>query len=93
MNPQALAKHADLASSAGAGILGAGVGALLEHYIGSLAIGLVLIGIALHGWGMAARHRLESNAALPAWSKVLYWGCWVGLAIVAGWILLDVLKE
>jgi hypothetical protein len=93
MKPRTLAKHADLASSAGAGLLGAGVGAMLAQYVGTLAFGFVLVGMALHGWGMVTRHRLEANAAQPAWSKALYWGCWAALAILAGWIALSILKE
>jgi len=36
----------------GAGIIGLGLGALLVDYIRQYAVGIVIIGIILHGWAM-----------------------------------------
>ena len=92
MSPATRAKQADLAGSVGGGLLGAGLGTLLAPYLGSVAPGLVLLGIVLHGWGMLEKHRLEAGAAMPAWVRALYWGCWSALAGLAAWVLIAALK-
>lgn len=83
---QAAERRAELASSSGAGVLGAGLGALLAHWIGGSALALVVAGVLLHGWGMLERHRLQAGAEIPRWSRSLYWVCWVFLAILTVWI-------
>lgn len=82
-------KQIELAASAGAGILGAGVGVLLGTWLAGAAVPLVVIGAALHGWGMLARHQAErqAGAALPRWSLALYWSCWIALLTLAGYLL------
>ena len=74
-------KQIDLASSSGAGLLGAGLGVLAAAWLRPVAVVLVVLGAALHGWGMLARHRLERRGglALPRWSLALYWLCWFAL--------------
>ena len=79
-------KQAKLASSMGAGILGIGAGVLVADALAAFAIALLIAGAILHGWGMTAKHRLESSGDVPAWSKVAYWACWAGLAALAAWI-------
>jgi hypothetical protein len=79
-------KRAELAGSAGAGVLGVGLGALLAQWAAPFAVALLVLWGLLHGWGMAEKHRLEAGATLPAWSKALYWACWVLLAILMIWI-------
>lgn len=86
-------KRADLASTAGAGVLGFGLGALLAQSVAGFAITAVLVGGALHGLGMVTKHALERGVPWrePWWSRVLYWGCWIALALLAaglGWTLL-----
>jgi len=78
-------KRVELASSAGAGILGAGLGALFGDWLGPGAVPLLLVGAALHGWGMLARRRQEraGGMALPAWSVALWWLCWAALLALA----------
>jgi hypothetical protein len=79
-------KHAELAGSAGAGVLGAGLGALFAQWAAPFAVLLLVLGVLLHGWGMVEKRRLEAGAMLPFWSKALYWICWVLLAILIVWI-------
>jgi hypothetical protein len=79
-------KHADLASAAGAGLLGAGLGVLLAQFARPYAIPLVAIGILLHGWGMLEKGRLESGKTMPRWATALYWLCWLALAALAVWM-------
>lgn len=91
-------KRADLAGSAGAGTLGAGLGALLvefarPEFARPLALGLIAIGIALHGWGMLEKRRLEAGVAIPQWSKALYWLCWAALGILVVWVSLTALRD
>jgi hypothetical protein len=83
-------KQIDLAASAGAGILGAGVSVLLDTWLHGAAVPLVVIGAALHGWGMLARHQAErrAGAALPHWSLALYWSCWIALLALGGYLVL-----
>jgi hypothetical protein len=78
-------KRADIAGSAGAGVLGVGLGALLAEWAAPYAAFLVIVGVLFHGWGMLEKHRLESKAAMPRWASILYWLCWITLAaLVAG---------
>jgi hypothetical protein len=55
-------------------------------------VALLVLGALLHGWGMAEKYRLEAGATLPAWSKALYWLCWVLLAILMIWIGFQTLR-
>ena len=81
-------KHADLASSMGAGVLGVAIGAFLAAALRPIGWPLLVVGVVLHAWGMFARHRLdvEHEAPVPKWALALYWACWValpGLALYA----------
>ena len=73
--------RAELVSSLGAGVLGVGLGLVLSRYLAGFAVPLLLIGIALHGWGMYDKRRLERGVvARTAWVEALYWLCWALLA-------------
>jgi hypothetical protein len=85
-DPASRRKQADLASSAGAGVLGAGLGILLAERLAALAVPLLLVGVALHGWGMLEKRRLEAGMPVPRWSLALYWLCWAALGILVAWI-------
>ena len=74
------AKKADLASAAGAGVLGAGLGVVFAEHAANLGPLLVVVGAVLHGWGMFEKRRMDAGAATPAWAAVLYWFCWIVLA-------------
>jgi hypothetical protein len=82
-------KQADLMSALGAGVLGAGLGAMFANWLTAFAIAAVLIGIAIHGWGMFEKRRLEDISGEPraAWEMVLYWSCWLVLALLVGSII------
>jgi hypothetical protein len=82
-------KQADLMSTLGAGVLGAGLGAMFATWITTFAVAAVLIGIVVHGWGMFERRRLDDIGGEPraAWETVLYWGCWLILALLVGSII------
>jgi hypothetical protein len=73
-------KLAELSSAVGAGVLGVGIGALLSTWLRVFAVPVLVIGLLMHAWGMADKHRLEDTARRPAWSTALYWVCWIGLA-------------
>lgn len=79
---------AGIASSAGALVLGLGLGALFPGPLGRVAAALVFLGAALHGWGMLEAHRLDrvgdEGSRPPWWSSALYWLCWLGLPAVVG---------
>lgn len=83
-------KHRDLASSAGAGLIGLGIGTWLAAQLSGIWVALLLIGLALHGWAMYATRRAERRAQeqLPAWATAFYWICWVSLAALLGYFLL-----
>ena len=55
-------KRAELAGTAGAGVLGAGLGVLLAQWAAPYALALVIVGVVLHGWGMVEKHRMEAGA-------------------------------
>jgi hypothetical protein len=74
-------KQLDLASDAGAGVLGiGGLGALLGQWVTRYVVLLVVLGMLLHGWGMVENRRLEMGAAIPLWATAMYWLCWILLA-------------
>jgi hypothetical protein len=73
-------KLAELSSAVGAGVLGIGIGALLSTWLRIFAVPVLLIGLLMHAWGMADKHRLEDATRRPAWSTALYWMCWLALA-------------
>lgn len=79
-------KLAELTSSLGAGVLGAGVGLLLATWLGGLALPILAVGLTMHAWGMRDKHALEAGLAQPRWSAALYWACWLilgGLGLYA----------
>jgi hypothetical protein len=86
-------KQADVASAMGAGLLGTAIGIFAAQALAQYALALLALGGLLHGWGMFAKHRLESNADLPGWSNALYWLCWIALAALAAWIGLALLLK
>jgi hypothetical protein len=76
-----LMRRAEVLSTSGAAVLGAGVGLLLDRWLAPLALPLLLAGMAVHAWGMYSRHRLESDSGVrrAKWEGPLYWLCWIGL--------------
>ena len=83
-------KRVELLVSVGAGVLGVGLGAVFASIFGSIGAALIVLGVTMHGTGMWQRHQLDltTNAALPTWTSVLYGGCWLALAVLAGYIIL-----
>ena len=83
-------KRAGLLSSAGALVLGVGLGLLLPGEVRALAVPILVVGMLAHGWGMLEAHRLErvSEVAPPRWAGVLYWVCWLLLIGLGGLIVL-----
>lgn len=80
------AKVAELTSTLGAGVLGAGIGLLLAGYLAGLGLPVVVLGLVMHAWGMRTKHALEAGSPRPGWSAALYWSCWLtlgGLAVFA----------
>ena len=82
-------KRADLLATTGAGVLGAGLALLLAAQLQPYAIPLLALGLATHGWGMYAKHRLEARSGTPQlpWAEWLYWDCWLALAALAIYIV------
>lgn len=78
---------ASLTSTTGALLLGLGLGALFPGALGSGdgATALVLVGLAMHGWGMLDLRRLDRGGRTgraPWWADAPYWLCWLALAAV-----------
>ena len=82
-------KQADVLSALGAGVLGAGLGAMFANWLAGFAVAALLIGISVHGWGMFEKRRLEDASGEPraTWETVLYWSCWLVLAMLVGSII------
>ena len=82
-------RFAELASGVGAVVLGVGLGVLAADQFGSLGLPLLLVGAAVHAWGMYDKHRLErqSDASAVWWEPVAYWTCWGLLAVLAGGVM------
>lgn len=75
-------KRAELLSSIGAGVLGAGIALLLANLLVPYAIPILLLGLISHAAGMFRKHGLEQQGEVVRvwWVEVLYWFCWLGLA-------------
>jgi hypothetical protein len=83
-------KRVDLAGSVGAGVLGLGLGSMLGSWFGPVAVPLLLVGAALHGWAMLARRQREraEGTEIPTWSVALFWLCWAVLLALGVYLLL-----
>ena len=80
-------KLAELTSSFGAGVLGAGIGALFAGWLDGLGLPILAVGLLLHAWGMRDEHALEAGRDQPMWAVMLYWACWVILGALAFYAL------
>lgn len=77
-------KRAELLSSIGAGVLGAGIALLAPEMLAPYGLWLLAAGLAAHGSGMAIKHRLERGVRQEApWERWLFWGCWLVLVVLA----------
>jgi hypothetical protein len=80
-------KSAELASSLGTIVLGAGLALLLPVTFRSFAIVLLVTGLVVHAVGMTIKYRLEARDGAPSWwERALYWLCWASLAGLSVWI-------
>lgn len=86
------ASLANLTSTVGAGVLGAGIGVVAADLLRGAGVALLVVGAIMHGWGMADRHRLDRDAPRPLWSAALYWLCWAALAMIAAAVILKLLR-
>jgi len=82
-------KRAELASTLGAAVLGAGIALLLSEVLRPHALAISGVGLVTHALGMTDKHRLETHAgeAQPARFAWVYWGCWLSLLGLAGYVL------
>ena len=85
-------KKAELLSSLGAGVLGAGIALLLPNQLAPYAILILLLGLVSHAVGMSQKHRLEQQGEVVPlwWAEALYWLCWLALAAL---LLLIILRQ
>lgn len=82
-------KMADLLSSLGAGMLGAGIGLLLSKMLAGMALPLLLAGLVSHSVGMFDKHLWEQDQhASIVWAQFLYWLCWLILAALLIYIVI-----
>ena len=82
-------KKAELLSSVGAGVLGAGIALLVAEVLEPFAVAILTIGLLAHSWGMYQKHLLERHAAVVKvwWAEPLYWLCWLTLAVLVLWVV------
>ena len=75
-------KRADLLSTTGAAVAGAGLALLFQDYLVSYAAWLLVAGIVAHGMAMVLKRRLEHHGPTDrlVWVEVAYWLCWIVLA-------------
>ena len=87
-------KRAELLSSLGAGVLGAGIALMLPQLLAPYAVPILLLGLISHTVGMSQKHNLDQqgqNARLW-WADALYWLCWLALAALFVFIILRQLR-
>ena len=84
-------KRAELLSSVGAGILGAGLALFIPDTLAPYKLAIVVLGLAAHGVGMFLKHRSEKTASARRlwWAELLYWLCWLGLAALLVVVVLE----
>jgi len=82
-------KKAELLSSLGAGVLGAGIAPLLPIQLAPYAIPILLLGLISHAVGMSQKHGLEQEGEVVRvwWAEAWYWFCWLGLAALLVFIV------
>lgn len=82
-------KWAQLLSTLGAGVLGAGMALLFPSILAAYAIPILILGLAAHAVGMFQMRGLEQQSKQPrvGWMEALYWLCWLALAALLLFIL------
>ena len=85
-------KRAELLSSLGAGVLGAGIALLLPNQLAPYTIPILLLGLISHAVGMSQKHELEQQGKVVRvwWAEALYWLCWLALTAL---LLLIVVRQ
>lgn len=75
-------KRAELLSSVGAGVLGAGLALVFADALGSYKLHILLLGLVAHAFGMFRKHQLGKQGSMVRvwWAEVFYWLCWLALA-------------
>jgi hypothetical protein len=82
-------KIADMVSLGGAGLIGLGLGAGLNEHMVGVVPAVILIGLVLHGLGMFGKFQVErEHINPPAWVIGSFMICWMGLMIVAFYVLI-----
>ena len=83
-------KWAQLLSTLGAGVLGAGIALLFPNNLAPYAIPILILGLAAHAVGMFQMRGLEQQSKRPrvGWMEALYWLCWLALAALLLFILI-----
>lgn len=82
-------KNAELLSLIGACVASAGIALFLQPLLGPFQLLLVFGGLAVHAAAMFYRHRLERavGSTVTRWERLLYWSCWLLLALLGFYIL------
>ena len=70
--------------------MGVGIGVLFAATLQDFGAIILVAGGFMHVWGMLDKRRLEraAGAERPWWAALLYWLCWVALAVLAAFLLL-----
>jgi hypothetical protein len=80
--------RAELLSSVGAGVLGAGLALLFRDFLVAMMVPLLAVGGAMHVLGMYQKHHLDASEATagPGWPVWAYWTCWLLLFGLVGYV-------
>lgn len=84
-------KRTELLSSVGAGVLGGGIALLLADILSPYSIPILMLGLVAHAVGMAQKHALEQRGGSggAGWVEAMYWLCWLVLAALFLYILIN----
>lgn len=88
--PDARLKRAELLSSVGAGVLGAGLALVFGEALGPHKLAILALGLVAHAFGMFRKHQLESQVGSVQvwWAEAFYWLCWLALGVLLLMIVL-----
>ena len=84
---EGVTKAAELLSGLGAIVLGAGLALVAPGWLRRYGVPVLVVGLVVHGTGMSLKYRRQTRQGPPLWwERLLYWGCWAGLAVLAMWV-------
>lgn len=87
--------RAQLLSTVGAALLGAGLALFAAGWLSDWKYVLAAVGLLVHSLGMYGKRAADKRGGRPRplWEEAAYWSCWVLLAVLAAWMMVTRLGQ